>query len=206
MKSLSISLLFLITNLIVAQENNTIKYGKLLEFKVPEKYELRTNAFLNEVNGKVLAKLKYEKSASQYILQPRGMNDMDKQTELYSRIIIDIEYGDYDNNEKVGKYNNEKIKSFENKVEEFLNGMVTKMPSLQINNVSPVSIIRFKNKNFIVYDYKRELNHNPEVLVKTLTFQEETFLIRFTISYRVSEKEYWAKSISDFLNNVSIKT
>lgn len=204
MKTLSITLLLLITNMIVAQENNTIKYGKLLEFKVPAKYELRTNAFLNELNGIVIDKLKFEKSASQYILQPKGMNDMNKKIDLYSRIIIDIEYGDYDSNEKVGKYNNEKIKALENTVEEFLNGMATKMPNLEIKNVSPVSIIWFKNKNFIVYDYKRELNQNPEVLVKILTFQEETFLIRFTISYRVSEEEYWAIDIKDFLNNVKL--
>ena len=201
MKSLLLSTALFFAHILVAQESNTIKYGNLLEFQIPEKYELRTNSKINEDKDKILKELDFKGSKSQYILQPKGMNDISNKIKFYSRILVKIEYGNFDTNQKTREYS----KEFLGKLGTYFTSTIEKMPNTQVLKTSSVSKINLKNKNFIDFECISKINQDPEILDRTLTFMDKTYLIRFTISYRVTEEEYWNNDIHEFLNSIIIK-
>lgn len=201
MKSLLLSTALFFAHILVAQESNTIKYGNLLEFQIPEKYELRTNSKINEDKDKILKELDFKGSKSQYILQPKGMNDISNKIKLYSRILVKIEYGNFDTNQKTREYS----KEFLGKLGTYFTSTIEKMPNTQVLKTSSVSKINLKNKNFIDFECISKINQDPAILDRTLTFMDKTYLIRFTISYRVNEEEYWNNDIHEFLNSIIIK-
>ena len=201
MKNLLLTFSLLLSYVLAAQKSNTIRYGNLLEFKIPKKYELRTNTKLNEDKDKILKKLDFKGSKSQYVLQPIGMNDLSETNGLFSRILVKIEYGDYDSNKKTSEYSKEYLDN----IGKYFRSALEETPNTQIIRTSPVTKINFKNRNFIDFEYISKTNQDSEILDRTLTFMDKTYLIRFTISYRVNEEEYWSNDIQEFLNSIIIK-
>lgn len=201
MKNLLITFTFFLSYNIGAQKSNIIKYGNLLEFKIPEKYELRNYAQLNRNKDLILKELDFKGSTSQYVLQPKGMNKMAREINSYSRILIKIEYGNFESNNNIGEYSQEKL----NDLEKYFKSAIEKLPDTRIIYMSPVKKIILKNKNYIDFETIGTTNKDPLISDRTMTFMDKTYLIRFTISYRVSEDEYWRNDIEEFLNSVIIK-
>lgn len=201
MNNLLLTFALLLSYVLAAQKSNTIRYGNLLEFKIPKKYELRTNTKLNEDKDKILKKLDFKGSKSQYVLQPIGMNDLSETNGLFSRILVKIEYGDYDSNKKTREYSKEYLDN----IGKYFRSALEETPNTQIIRTSPVTKINFKNRNFIDFEYISKTNQDSAILDRTLTFMDKTYLIRFTISYRVNEEEYWNNDIQEFLNSIIIK-
>ncbi|WP_426094069.1 hypothetical protein [Flavobacterium sp. DSR2-3-3] len=201
MKNLLLSFALFFSYVIVAQESNTIKYGNLLEFKIPEKYELRTNAELNRNKDLILKELDFKGSKSQYILQPKGMNKTAGKIDYYSKILIKIEYGNFESNNNIAEYTQEKLDN----LEKYFKSAIEKLPNTRIIYMSPVKKITLINKNFINFETLGVTNQDPLISDRIMTFMDKTYLIRFTISYRVSEEEYWSNDIQEFLNSIIIK-
>ena len=196
-------LLLFVLNCILsnAQENPTIKYGTILEFKIPKKYELRTNAYIDDAKKEVLKDLQFKGGVSQYVLQPKGMNNMNSVTNLYSRILIKIEHGNFVPNKSINDYSTSDLdklrKSFEYEME--------KIKSIKIISTKPVTKLLLKGKTFIDFSYTHVQDDDGAIANKILTYMDKTYLIRFTISYKVSEEKYWLSSIQEFLGNLTIK-
>jgi hypothetical protein len=196
-------LLFLLLNCTLsnAQENTTIKYGTLLEFKVPKKYELRTNAYINEVKKEILKDLEFNGEASQYVLQPKGLNDANGVSKLYSRILIKIQYGNFVPNKNINQYSKLDLDNMRNS---FISEM-GKIKSIKIINTKPVTKLFLKGKTFIDLTYTHVQDKDGAISNKILTYMDKTFIIRFTISYKESEEKYWLSSIQEFLDSITIK-
>ena len=129
------------------------------------------------------------------------MDDMKNKISTYSRILIDVEYGDFDSNIEVGKYSKLKLQSLDKVIEDYLEFLPTKIPDLTVLDRTPIKIEKKNNKNFLIYTYTRKLESNPNVKVIVYTCFNKSYLIRITISYRINEYEYWQDSIQYFLDN-----
>lgn len=205
MKNFIMLCFFFLANVIFSQKNDIIKYGNLLDFKVPEKYELRTNIFYNDVKSGFQKKLDIDSSEAKYILQPIGMNDMEKKTSTYSRILIDVEYGDFDLNPNIINYSRSDLNIIDEDVKNYLDYMKSEIPAISILEITPIQVKKINYKNFLVYTYTRKMGDNPNVKVVTYTCFNKSYLIRITISYRINEQNYWQSSIQYFLDNINIK-
>ena len=192
--------LFILSFTSYSQHLETIKYGNILEFGIPDKYELRTNAYINEVKNEVLKELDFKNSVSQYVLQPKGMNNTSGISNLYSRILIKIENGNYESNQKLIKYTKSELAELES----YIKYEINKIPYIQIIKSTPLSITIIKNKGFIDFTYV-SIQDEDITVTRILTYTDLHNLIRISITYRDSEKYYWENSIKDFLNSINIK-
>lgn len=197
---IKISILFMITFISYGQQHETIKYGEVLEFGIPDKYELRTNAYINEVKNEVLKELDFKSSVSQYVLQPKGMNNTNGKSNLYSRILIKVENGNFESNQKLIKHTKSELEELES----YIKSEISKVPYIQIIKTTPVSILILKSKGFIDFSY---ISNDDEgnIVTRFLTFSDINYRIRISIIYRESEKYYWENSIKYFLNSINIK-
>lgn len=197
---IKISILFMITFISYGQQHETIKYGEVLEFGIPDKYELRTNAYINEVKNEVLKELDFKSSVSQYVLQPKGMNNTNGKSNLYSRILIKVENGNFESNQKLIKHTKSELEELES----YIKSEISKVPYIQIIKTTPVSILILKSKGFIDFSY---ISNDDEgnIVTRILTFSDINYRIRISIIYRESEKYYWENSIKYFLNSINIK-
>jgi hypothetical protein len=195
-----IFLLFILSFTSYSQNLESIKYGNILEFGIPDKYELRTNAYINEVKNEVLKELDFKSSVSQYVLQPKGMNNTNGKSNLYSRILIKVEKGNFESNQKLLKYTKSELEELES----YIKFELSKVSYVQIIKSTPVSIIILKSKGFIDFSYTSK-DDEENIVTRMLTFLDINHRIRISIIYRESEKYYWENSIKDFLNSINIK-
>jgi hypothetical protein len=193
-------LLFILSFISYGQHLETIKYGNILEFGIPDKYELRTNAYINEVKNEVLKELDFKSSVSQYVLQPKGMNETNGKSNLYSRILIKVEKGNFESNQKLIKHTKSELEELES----YIKSEISKVPYIQIIKTTPVSILILKSKGFIDFSYISK-DDEGNIVTRMLTFSDINYRIRISIIYRESEKNYWENSIKDFLNSINIK-
>jgi len=195
-----IFLLFILSFTSYSQNLESIKYGNILEFGIPDKYELRTNAYINEVKNEVLKELDFKSSVSQYVLQPKGMNNTNGKSNLYSRILIKVEKGNFESNQKLLKYTKFELEELES----YIKFELSKVSYVQIIKSTPVSIIILKSKGFIDFSYTSK-DDEENIVTRMLTFLDINHRITISIIYRESEKYYWENSIKDFLNSINIK-
>lgn len=201
MKNLILICFLFLVNVIFSQKNDVIKYGDILDFKVPEKYELRTNAYINEVKKDVLKELDFKSSLSQYVLQPKDMNDLNGRSNLYSRILVKVEHGNYESNQILIGYTKPDLEN----IEKHLIAEINKVPYIHIIKTSPVSVLKIKDKGFIDFSYTSKQGNEEAVNTRVVTYMDKNYLIRFSIIYRENEKNYWDSSIQDFLKSINIK-
>lgn len=194
------SFLFILSFISYGQHLETIKYGYILEFGIPDKYELRTNAYINEVKNEVLKELDFKSSVSQYVLQPKGMNNTNGKSNLYSRILIKVENGNFESNQKLIKHTKSELEELES----YIKSEISKVPYIQIIKTTPISILILKSKGFIDFSYISK-DDEGNIVTRMLTFTDINYRIRISIIYRESEKYYWENSIKDFLNSINIK-
>jgi hypothetical protein len=195
-----IFLLFILSFTSYSQNLESIKYGNILEFGIPDKYELRTNAYINEVKNEVLKELDFKSSVSQYVLQPIEMNNTNGKSNLYSRILIKVEKGNFESNQKLLKYTKFELEELES----YIKFELSKVSYVQIIKSTPVSIIILKSKGFIDFSYTSK-DDEENIVTRMLTFLDINHRITISIIYRESEKYYWENSIKDFLNSINIK-
>ena len=195
------SFLFVLSFISYGQQLETIKYGNILEFGIPDKYELRTNAYINEVKNEVLKELDFKSSVSQYVLQPKGMNNTNGKSNLYSRILVKVENGNFESNQKLIKHTKSELEELES----YIKSEISKVPYIQIIKTTPVSVLILKNKGFIDFSYISK-DDKDNIITRMLTFSDINYRIRISIIYSESEKYYWENSIKDFLNSINIKS
>lgn len=195
---------------------NTYKLGNVCSFKIPSTMELRDGGsefgnFANDMT-KTLAVVfgKEESVLAEMKFQQAGMKSDDvevhrKATFLYARILVDDIYLD----EKIGQSDvlsltAEDLKILNNEWKDEAQSDYRMLNPKGAFVWYPLKRSRFGGKWALVESYRRQgpgLNASM-VFVRRYNFFLGKHMLRFTISYRDSEKELWADDLSKVMQTL----
>lgn len=141
------------------------------------------------------------------VIQPKGINQFDETSlSKYCRVIIETIPGNPNEfqrlNEKIDITSSELSElniEFKNQVQQgFYN------TPLKLIEWYPLRINEINGMPCIHASYKRQLKDQPFVIVDLYRFLNYDRIISLTISYRISEKEYWSSILNNTLKSFRI--
>ncbi|SHI57686.1 hypothetical protein SAMN05444280_103186 [Tangfeifania diversioriginum] len=141
------------------------------------------------------------------VIQPKGINQFDETSlSKYCRVIIETIPGNPDEfqrlNEKIDITSSELSElniEFKNQVQQgFYN------TPLKLIEWYPLRINEINGMPCIHASYKRQFKDQPFVIVDLYRFLNYDRIISLTISYRISEKEYWSSILNNTLKSFRI--
>lgn len=141
------------------------------------------------------------------VIQPKGINDFNETSlSKYCRVIIDTEIG----NSNDYQHLNEKIVISATELAE-LDTEFRKMVQqgfmntpLKLINWYPLKITVINGMPCIHISYQRQFKDQPYVMVDMYRFLNFDRIHSLTISYRISEKEYWQSTLDNTLKSFRI--
>jgi hypothetical protein len=146
--------------------------------------------------------------ASEIIAQQKGLNVLGKDgLAKYARVMVKTIFGYPGEFEKLN-FNVSELTQIEiNEIDEFLaqqiqknlrgiGGKLTEWYPLKIETVNGMSCIHIS--------YLRKIHENPEVLVHTYHFHNNDRMHTLTLSYRLSESDYWKTDFTTILKSFRI--
>lgn len=146
--------------------------------------------------------------ASQITAQPIGLNEKTKEGfEKYARVMVETKIGSPNDFEKLN-FNISAIQQseiselntvFKQQVQQGFLGT-----GLKVTEWYPLKIEKINGMSCIHISYKRQLNDKPYVLVNIYMFQNFDRRHIFTLSYRLSEAEYWKENFASILKSFRI--
>lgn len=182
----------------------TVIINNLCTFELPPTMEIQQGEY-KKIQNKLYYELKL--GVPQIVAQQRGLNEFSKKGyEKYARIIYFYKDGVedlFDINTKLTKniqneideFNNSLKRETETQLESFNSRLIEWIP-IKFGVVNGMSSIRIK--------FIRQLNNNPPVLVETYKFRKNDRLHSLTLSYRISETDFWEKDIKRTLSSFKI--
>jgi len=141
------------------------------------------------------------------ILQPKGVNDINEtSTNKYCRIIVETTINAPNDYQKL----NEKIVISAIELQEFNNEIKKQVEQnfmntpLKVVEWYPAKIIEINGMPCFQTNFTRRLKDNPLVFVNTYRFFNNDRIHSLTISYRISEKDYWSSTVENTLSSFRI--
>jgi hypothetical protein len=71
---------------------------------------------------------------------------------------------------------------------------------MEILSWQPTKIVRISGVDALKITYTRSINDGPQAIVNIYTVQNNDFMHRITISYRLSEESLWANDLARVIN------
>lgn len=146
--------------------------------------------------------------APQITAQQKGLNEMgQKGFEKYARVILETTFGSSGDFEKLN-FDIINIKQadvselnlfYKQQIQESFSGT-----GLKLIEWYPIKVEKVNNYSCIHVSYKRQLHDEPFVLVHIYYFQNYDRMHSMTLSYRVSETDYWKADYSTILKSFRI--
>jgi len=171
-----------------------IQYGEYIETEL-------------KIQDSVQKIIVYKFNEPTLVLQPKGIKQFEEDIpQRYCRIIFKTvtgNYGEFQNlNEKIiltssdifelnEDLKNQALKAFKN-----IPGSLIEWFPIQINEINGMPCIHI--------NYVRQYKNNPNAMVDMYRFYNNNRIHYLTISYRLSEKDYWNSELTNTLNSFRI--
>lgn len=207
--SIFISFFYLNNNANAQSQWPLYAIGNYCSIRIPETLEVRDdNSFSGRfINGMKKLIIKDGVSQEEFVFQPTGMNSKDlklmrKANSLYARIIIAYIKQNELTQQDVQCLTKEDIKQI-NTVWKNEHSEIMEMMGASADFVwYPLSRKAFGNKYALVTRYDRG-GLNGKVCVTEYKFFLKGYLLRFTLSYRESEKALWKDDFDKTMQTLS---
>jgi len=212
MKTLSLLVTILLSNICFAQTVDFVKY-KLSDIgyiSIPQKMEIQSGNYkklAQEFQKDFKKKFGFEISGNRIVFQQKGLNNIEKSGfSSYARVILETDIGKNGDYEKLNiNYSatqaeiNELNQEIKNQLQQSFAGT-----GLTIISWYGISIVKINGRTVLKVSYLRKLNSNPNVLVNMYSFQNYDRLHRLILSYRQSDESIWKPLYSKILNSFTI--
>lgn len=144
----------------------------------------------------------------QLTAQQSGLNKFDRDGfKKYARVMIETDFGSQDDFEKldfnISEYTGEDINELNSMFEHHFKQSVLGT-GLKIIEWNKLKIEKVNGMSCIHISYKRQLLDKPLVLVNMYMFHNNDRMHTFTLSYRLSEEDYWKSDFITILNSFRI--
>jgi hypothetical protein len=183
-------------------EVGTIDLPPILEIQ-DEKFKARVSEYKESVKETWNVKIDEPK----IVFQQKGLNQTNSNSiKRYARVIIDLTKG----NPKDFSTLNQKIvmsqKELSDLDRDFKNELVSGFSNAGLKLIEwyPTEVVEINGMPAIKVSYTRQMRTEPLVLVNIYRFQNNDRMHSLTISYRVTEKEYWEQTLIDVLKSFRI--
>ncbi len=147
-------------------------------------------------------------SVGQLVAQQKGLNEYKKEAfSKYARVIFNTTYGmpgDYERlNFDINQISGDELRLLDNTYRQQVESGLARM-GIKIIKWYPVKAEHVNGMSCIHVSYIRQLGNNPYVLVNTYVFPNYDRLHTLTLSYRLSEKDYWQDDFRKILKSLRI--
>jgi hypothetical protein len=146
--------------------------------------------------------------ASNIIIHQKGLNEFEESSfQKYARVLIDTEIGQDKQFESLTfNINYFSAKDIEELEKIFLMGIEDsiKNTDIKIKEWFPLKLETINGMSSLHFRYIRQLRNNPLVHVEIFIFFNNDRFHRLTLSYRLSEEEYWKDDLNNILNSFRI--
>ena len=146
--------------------------------------------------------------ATQLTAQQKGLNEFGKEGyEKYARVMLETALGSVGDFEKlnfnIAEYSqadiNEISSTFRQQIQQSFRGS-----GLKLIEWYPLKMEKINGMSCIHISYKRQLEDKPFVLVHVYVFHNNDRMHTFTMSYRLSEADYWKSDFATILKSFRI--
>ena len=141
------------------------------------------------------------------VIQPKGINQFDEASlSKYCRVIVETIEGGQNDFQRL----NEKIVASTSELSELNNQFKSQVQQsfyntpLKLIEWYPLEIRHINGMDCIHASYNRQFKDQPNVMVDLYRFLNYDRIISLTISYRISEKEYWSSTLDKTLKSFRI--
>ena len=191
----------------------TVSVPGICTFQIPSTMEIQKGNYKqgNEKFQKEILEISI--SPDRVVAQPKGLNSLEPQAlKRYSRVIVETargQYGDYETLNTPLTASEEELleinaifkqQNLQSASQSEAKGMKLKFLSWQ-----PTKIIRVNGVDALKTSYTRSMNNGPSATVNFYIIQNNDYMHRITISYRLSEANLWATDLSKVINTFKFK-
>jgi hypothetical protein len=211
LKAIFIIFFIFFTRLVISQQNQSLDWEKINingvgSIMFPSSMEIQKGKFREYVNNGKKEFISID--SSQITIQQKGLNEGTKESfQRYARIILKTRYGLKGDFKKLNfndddifeaelkEFNSKQLTDQKQKLEMFGGKLIDWVPAKfeVINGLSCVHIC-----------YSRQLNENPIVLVNEYLFYNNDRFHSLTMSYRISDSEFWKSEFDQVLKSFRI--
>ncbi|MFW6002408.1 MAG: hypothetical protein ACOCQD_03630 [archaeon] len=174
-------------------------------FDLPPTMEIQKGKY-KEFNVKMKRAMGFDES--QLIAQQKGLNNPSKEGfDRYARIMLNTTEGEPGEFEKID-FNISEVSSKEisqlNKM--FKQQMKREFTGTNLKLIKwyPIKLEKVNGMSCIHIKYKRQFKNKPYVMVNTYNFHNYDRMHMFTLSYRLSEADYWKNDFEKVLESFRI--
>lgn len=147
-------------------------------------------------------------SPDRVVAQPKGINEMDPDAlKRYCRVIVETNRDKPGDWEKLGtriRLSKPDLKMIDDMFKKGVENEAMRVSSrglkMEILSWNPATVEKINGIDTMKISYTRSTNDGPPVLVNMHSIDNNDFLHRITISYRLSEKELWAEDLMKVLD------
>jgi hypothetical protein len=183
-------------------EVGTIDLPPLMEIQ-DETFKARISEYQEGISESSRIRLDEHK----IVFQQKGLNQTaPNSTKRYARVIIDLTKGKpndfYPLNQKIVMSE----KELSNLDTDIRNNLIKSFEKTELVLVEwyPTRVVEINGMDAIKVSYTRRMRTEPLVLVDIYRFQNNDRMHSLTISYRLTEKDYWHASLTELLNSFRI--
>ena len=180
----------------------TIDLSPMLEIQAG-KYKIKNQEYKDSIENIE----KVDILESKLTLQPKGINEYNETSlSKYCRVMVETIIGNPNDfqslNEKIIVSSadlSELYNQFKSQIQQGFNNTTFKLIEWY-----PITISEINGMDCIHIRYKRQFKDQPHVMVDSYRFFNNDRIIFLTISYRISEKDYWTSTLEKTLNSFRI--
>lgn len=174
-------------------------------FDLPPIMEIQAGKF-KQMQNEIYKRMEYD--VPQLVAQQKGLNEFDKEGfEKYARVMVETTFGSPGDFEKFN-FNIAEITQADitelNKIYKQQTQQSFLGTGLKLTEWYPLKVEKVNGVSCIHISYKRQLQDKPFVLVHIYYFHNNDRMHNLTLSYRLSEADYWKSDFATILKSFRI--
>jgi len=191
----------------------TVSVLGICTFQIPPTMEIQKGNYKqgNEKFQKEILEISI--TPDRVVAQQKGLNSFDPQAlKRYSRVIVETvrgQYGDYETLDKPLTASEEELLEInamlKQQNQQSASQSAAKGMKLKFLSWQPTKIIKVNGIDALKTSYTRSMNNGPPTIVNFYIIQNNDYMHRITISYRLSEESLWATDLSKVINTFKFK-
>jgi hypothetical protein len=196
-----------------AETWQTVSIPEICTFQIPPTMEIQKGNYKqgNEKFQKEILEIPI--TPDRVVVQQKGLNSFDPQAlKRYSRVIVETargQHGDYETlYTPLIAPEGELIDIdavLKQQIQQSATQSAAKGMKLEILSWQPTKIVRVNGIDALKTSYSRSMNNGPPTVVNIYMIQNNDYMHRITISYRLAEKSLWATDLMKVINTFKFK-
>lgn len=196
-----------------AETWQTVSIPEICTFQIPPTMEIQKGNYKqgNEKFQKEILEISI--TPDRVVVQQKGLNSFDPQAlKRYSRVIVETargQHGDYETlYTPLIAPEGELIDIdavLKQQIQQSATQSAAKGMKLEILSWQPTKIVRVNGIDALKTSYSRSMNNGPPTVVNIYMIQNNDYMHRITISYRLAEKSLWATDLMKVINTFKFK-